>query len=223
MATAFTTILKRDLTLSLREMGELLNPLVFFIMVVTLFPLAVSPAPQQLRELAAGVVWVAALLAVLLSMDKLLRRDYEDGSLEQLVLAPQSLYLMMLAKLLAHWLLVGLPLVVLSPLIGMMFSVPQQFLGLLSLTLLLGTPVMVVIGGIGAALTMTTRQGGVLVALLVLPLYVPVLIFGSGVMLEVMQGFAVQAHLALLLALALFAISLGPVAIAVTVRLMISE
>ncbi len=174
----FTAQLRRDLTISLRDRGDWMNALAFFGLVITLFPLAISPEPERLRELAPGALWVAALLAMLLALDGLFRRDYDDGSLEQFVLGSRPLLLGVLAKLLAFWLLTGLPLTLLSPLLGYALNLaPDGYLPLLC-GLALGTPILTLLGGAGAALTVSLRRGGVLLALLVLPLTVPVLILG---------------------------------------------
>jgi len=185
----FWGALKRDLLLSYRRKSDLVNPLIFFLMVATLFPLGVSPDPTFLADVAPGVVWVAALLATLLSMDSLFRSDFEDGTLEQILLSPQPLYLVVLAKVLAHWMLTGLPLTLLAPVLGVMLFLPGDGMWGLVLSLLLGTPTLSLIGAIGAALTVGLRKGGVLISLLVLPLYIPVLIFGSAAVQGAVTGY----------------------------------
>jgi len=164
----------RDMKVAFLQRQDLLNPLLFFIMVVTLFPLGVSPEVSFLRDAGAGILWVAALLSVLLSLDHLFRHDFEDGTLEQLVLQPQPLFLLILAKTLAHWVLTGLPLVLLAPVLGVMVHLDGNSVAVLCLTLLIGTPVLSLIGSIGAALTLGLRSAGILLSLLIIPLYIPV-------------------------------------------------
>ncbi len=217
--TGFAPTLARELRLGLCARAEIINPLFFFLMVVTLFPLGLDPEPDLLRRIGPGVVWVAALLAVMLSLDQLFRRDYESGALEQLLVAPVALYFPVLARLLGHWLLTGLPLVVLSPVLGGLFALPAAVLDELALSLLLGTPILTVVGAIGAALTTGLGRGGMLLALLVLPLYVPVLIFGAGVVGRSLAGYDVDAVFALLGALLALAVSLGPLAVAAGLRI----
>ncbi|AJD47799.1 Heme exporter protein B [Isoalcanivorax pacificus W11-5] len=217
--SAFGATLRRELLLGVRTPAEIINPLFFFVVVVSLFPLALSPAPDTLRLIAPGVVWVAALLAVMLSLDSLFRRDEECGALEQLLVAPGELYLPVLARLLAHWLLTGLPLVLVAPLLGYMMQLPVTVLDTLWQSLLLGTPALTVIGAIGAALTVSVRRGGILLALLVLPLYVPVLVFGAGCVGRALEGMATGSVLAILAAMTMLAISLGPFAVALGLRI----
>jgi len=218
----FVATLRRDLMLSLRRKSELVNPLIFFLMVITLFPLGVSPESGFLSQLAPGVLWVAALLATLLSMDALFRSDFEDGSLEQLLLSPQPLYVVVLAKVLAHWSLTGLALTLVAPLIAVMLFLPAQGMPGLLLSLLLGTPTLSLFGAIGAALTVGLRKGGVLISLLVLPLYIPVLIFGSAAVQAAVTGLPVAGHLALLGALLAFGLVLAPLAIGAALRISVS-
>ena len=213
----------REWRLAWRRPGDLLNPLVFFALVVSLFPLAVGPEPSMLRSMAPGVIWVAALLATLLSLDGLFRSDYEDGSLEQWVLSPHPLALMVLVKVLHHWLLSGLAMVLLAPLFGLMLALPLSSLPVLVLTLLLGTPVLSLLGAVGAALTVGLKSGGVLLALLILPLYIPVLILGTGAMDAALQGMPVTGYALWLGCLAMLALSLAPIAIAAGLRIGVSE
>lgn len=215
----FAATLRRELLLGLRTPAEIINPLFFFAVVVSLFPLSLTPAPETLRLLAPGVVWVAALLAVMLSLDSLFRRDEECGALEQLLVAPGDLYLPVLARLCAHWLLTGLPLVLVAPLLGYMMQLPVTVLDTLWQSLLLGTPTLTVIGAIGAALTVSVRRGGILLALLVLPLYVPVLVFGAGSVGRALEGMDVSGVLAILGAMLALAVSLGPFAVALGLRI----
>src|SRR6266478_3439307 len=188
MLTMFRWIVVRDLTLAWRRRADVLSTLFFFVIVVSLFPLGIGPETQLLRSIAPGVVWVAALLASMLSLGRVFGNDYEDGTLEQLLLTPQSTYLIVLGKILAHWLVSELPLVVIAPLLGLQFGLSQNSLAIVFVSLLLGTPVLSLIGSIGAALTLGLRAANVLVALLVLPLYIPVLIFGAGAVSAAVSG-----------------------------------
>lgn len=217
--SAFLGLLRRDLRLGVRRRGELLNPLLFFVLVASLFPLGVGPGPTILATIAPGVIWVAALLATLLSMERLFRSDFEDGALEQLLLSPYPLPLLVLAKVLAHWLVTGLPLLLVSPLLGLLLHLPAEAVRTLPLALLLGTPVLSLVGAIGVALTVGLRRGGVLLTLLVLPLYVPVLIFGTAAVAAAAAGLPVSGQLALLGALLALALSLAPFAAAAALRI----
>ncbi|WP_051103936.1 heme exporter protein CcmB [Marinobacterium rhizophilum] len=221
-AGVFRAALKRDLLLAFRSRSDLVNPLIFFLMVATLFPLGVSPEPGFLAQLAPGLVWVAALLATLLSMDSLFRADYEDGTLEQALLSPQPLILIVLARVLAHWIMTGLPLTLMAPLLGVMLFLPAEGMGGLMLSLLLGTPTLSLIGAIGAALTVGLRKGGVLISLLVLPLYIPVLIFGSGAVQAAVTGLPLAGYLALLGAMLALGVVLAPLAIGAALRISVS-
>lgn len=203
-------IIRRDLVLAVRRRADVLTTLVFFVMVVSLFPLGVGPEPEILRNMASGVVWVAALLASMLALGRMFSADYQDGTLEQMLLAPQSLSVLVLGKILAHWMVSGLPLVLLAPVLGLQFGLPMQSLGVLMLGLLLGTPVLSMVGAVGAALTLGLRGGGVLVSLLVLPLCIPVLIFGAGAVEAATNGMAYTSHLSLLAALLVMALVLTP-------------
>ena len=199
-----------------------MNPLIFFLIVASLFPIGVSPEPNFLSQLAPGLVWVAALLATLLSMETLFKSDYEDGSLEQLLLSPQPVFLVVLSKVLAHWLLSGLALTLVAPLLGVMLFLPSEGMPGLMLSLLLGTPTLSLIGAIGAALTVGLRRGGVLISLLVLPLYIPVLIFASGAVQAAVAGLPIAGHLALLGAMLALSVVLAPLAIATALRISLS-
>ncbi len=203
-------VIRRDLLLAMRRRADVLTTLIFFVMVVSLFPLGVGPEPEMLRKMAAGVVWVAALLASMLSLPRMFSADYLDGTLEQMMLAPQSLTMMVLGKIAAHWMLSGLPLALIAPVLGLQFDMSGEALGMLVLALLLGTPVLSMIGTIGAALTLGLRGGGVLVSLLVLPLCIPVLIFGAGAVEAVTTGMSAASNLAFLGALTLFALVFTP-------------
>lgn len=216
---AFAGVLRRDLQLAFRRRSELLNPILFFVLVVSLFPLGVGPSPQILARIAPGVIWVAALLATLLAMERLFRGDYEDGSLEQLLLSPHPPTLLALAKVLAHWLTTGLPLILVSPLLGVLLYLPGEAHAALLFSLLLGTPALSLIGAIGVALTVSLRRGGALLTLLVLPLYVPVLIFGTAAVAAAADGLPYDGQLALLGAILALAAALAPIAIAAGLRI----
>lgn len=218
----FLAVLKRDLLLAARRRSDMLNPLIFFLMVASLFPLGISPEPGFLAQIAPGVVWVGALLATLLSMDSLFRSDFDDGTLEQTLLSPQPLVLVVFAKVFSHWMMTGLPLTLLAPLLGVMLFLPAEGMGGLVLSLLLGTPTLSLIGAIGAALTVGLRKGGVLISLLVLPLYIPVLIFGSSAVQAAVTGLPLAGYLALLGAMLALGIVLAPLAIAAALRISVS-
>src|SRR5688572_31559080 len=193
-------IVWRDLTLAWRRRADILSTVFFFIIVVSLFPLGIGPETQLLRSIAPGVVWVAALLASMLSLNRVFHNDYQDGTLEQMLLTPQPLYLVVLGKVLAQWLVSEVPLVMIAPLIGVQFNLSADALGILFVSLLIGTPILSLIGSIGAALTLGLRGGGVLIALLILPLYIPVLIFGAGAVDASISGLSPAANLYLLAA-----------------------
>lgn len=202
--------IRRDLLLAMRRRADVLTTLVFFVMVVSLFPLGVGPELDMLRKMAPGVVWVAALLASMLSLGRLFSADYLDGTLEQIMLAPQPLSVLVLGKIIAHWMVSGLPLVLMAPVLGLQFDMPTQALWVLIAGLLLGTPVLSMIGAVGAALTLGLRGGGVLVSLLVLPLCIPVLIFGTGAVEAVTTGMSAASNLSLLGAILLLALVFTP-------------
>ncbi len=211
--TAFLArVFLHDLRLAFRNRQSLLNPLTFFVIVIVLFPLGVSPDSKFLSQAAAGLVWVAALLSMMLSLDRLFQTDYDDGTLEQLLLSGQPFYLIVLCKQAAHWVVSALPLIILSPLLATMLHLPAEHLAILFVSLLLGTPVIGLIGGIGAALTVSLRSGGLLISLLVLPLTIPILIFGTGAVLASMEGLSVNGHLAFLGALLALSVTLSPIA-----------
>jgi heme exporter protein B len=214
----FIWIIKRDLLLAMRRQSDVLTILFFFIIVVSLFPLSVGPEMNMLRTMAPGVVWVAALLASMLSLGRMFSNDYLDGTLEQMLLSPQSLSLLVLGKALAHWLVTGVPLVLMAPVLGIQYDLPADALFVLAAALLLGTPVLSLIGAIGAALTLGLRGGGVLVSLLVLPLYIPVLIFGAGAVEANMSGVEFDAHLSLIGAFLLVSLVFAPWAAASSLR-----
>lgn len=215
----FAAVVRRDLLLAFRRRADVLTSFFFFIIVVSLFPLGVGPEPAMLRTIAPGVMWVAALLASMLALSRLFASDFADGTLEQLALSPEPLVLLASAKILAHWLVTGLPLVLIAPVLGAQFDLSAGALGVMTLTLLLGTPCLSLIGAIGAALTLGVRSGGGLLALLVLPLYIPVLIFGAGAVSASESGMDVSGHFSVLGALLLVALVLGPWASAMAVRI----
>ena len=203
-------VIRRDLVLAMRRRADVLTTLIFFVIVVSLFPLGVGPELDMLRKMAPGVLWVAALLSSMLSLGRLFSADYRDGTLEQMMLAPQSLSMLVLGKMAAHWMVSGLPLVILAPVLGVQFDMSVQTLGVLVLGLLLGTPILSMLGGIGAALTLGLRGGGVLLSLLVLPLCIPVLIFGTGAVEAISSGLSIASHLSLLGALLVLALVFTP-------------
>lgn len=215
----FWAVVGRDLELAVRQGSATLLSVIFFLITVTLFPLGVGPEPGVLARVAPGVLWVAALLSAMLSLDRMFQADYEDGSLEQLTLSGMPLSLVCLAKILAHWLTTGLPLLLASPLLAVLLNLAAEGYGVLLLTMLLGTPVLSLIGAIGAALTVSVRRGGVLISLLVLPLYVPVLIFGVSAIDASLHGLETLPHVLLLGALAVAALPTCPLASAAALRL----
>lgn len=217
--SALGVLIRRDLLLALRRRAQIFNPLVFFVIVVTLFPLGVGPEPNLLQKLAPGVLWVAALLSAMLSLEAMFHSDFEDGALEQLLLAPQPVFTTVLAKVLAHWLLSGLPLLLLAPMLALWLHLPADAIVVLMVTLALGTPVLSLIGAIGVALTVGLRRGGVLLSLLVLPLYIPILIMGAGAVDSAASGLAVDAHLSIMGALLLLSLSLAPWAASAALRI----
>ncbi len=211
--------LKREIALALRQKGEVLTPLVFFVVIASLFPLGVGPESALLLRMAPGVLWVSALLAAMLSLQRLFAMDYADGSLEQMALSPTPLGLLVVAKALSHFLLSGLPLVLMAPVLGLQFGMEGRSLGILMLTLLLGTPTLSLIGSIGAALTLGVRGAGVLLSLLILPLYIPVLIFGAGAVEADAAGLGVGGHLSLLAALLVLSVFFAPLATTAALRI----
>jgi heme exporter protein B len=216
--TALLAILRRDLRLAMRHGADTLVVVLFFVLTVSLFPFGVGPEPALLARIAPGVIWVTALLASLLSLERLFQTDYEDGSLDLLLLAPLGLEGTVLAKCLAHWLTTGVPLIAAAPLLALFLGLPAGGLGFLLLAMLLGTPTLTLVGAIGAALVLGARRGGVLISLLVLPLYVPVLIFGVAASDAAIGGFPVRPHLMVLGGLLLAALVLAPWASAAALR-----
>jgi heme exporter protein B len=216
-------VIARDMRLAARHWDQVMQPLIFFAIITTLFPLAISPALDELRRIAPGVVWVAAMLASLLALESLFRPDVEDGTMEQWVLSGQPLSILLLAKVATHWLLTGLPLVLMSPVVGTALGMPHSVWPVLMATLALGTGSLSMLGGVGAALTVSVRRGSVLLALLVLPLEMPVLIFGARAVDLAMHGEAVAGPLNLLAAVLLFFLSLGPFAMAAAMRVSVES
>ncbi len=219
MGAVLMAVLRRELALAMRQKGEVLTPLAFFAVVASLFPLGVGSDGPLLLRMAPGVVWVCALLAAMLSLQRMFAPDYADGSLEQMALSSTPLGLLVLAKALSHFLLSGVPLVLMAPLLGLQFGLEPRALGLLMLTLLLGTPTLSLIGGIGAALTLGVRGAGVLLSLLILPLYIPVLIFGAGAVEADAAGLGVSGHFSLLAAMLALSVFFAPLATAQAIRI----
>ncbi|MGB6976000.1 MAG: heme exporter protein CcmB [Gammaproteobacteria bacterium] len=217
----FNILLKHELLLAWRQRGLTLQPLLFFVLLVTLVPLALTPDPALLKTVAPGIIWLAALLATLLGLDNLFSQDWVDGSLEQLLLSPLSLTGLVFIKVAAYWLVVELPLLLVTPLLGILLHISLPTLGILLISLLLGTPVLTLIGAMGAALTTGLRHGGILLALVILPLYVPILIFGAGATLAAQQHLSGSGELELLGALLLFTLTLAPLTIATALRISI--
>jgi heme exporter protein B len=215
---ALLAVLRRDLQLVWRAPGDSLNVVLFFVLTVILFPLGIGPETETLSRIAVGVIWVTALLACLLSLDRLFRDDAEDGSLDLLALSPVALEFLVLSKTLAHWLVSAVPLIVIAPLLALMLHMPADAFPALIGSLLLGTPILSLIGAIGAALTLGARRAGVLIGLLVLPLYIPVLIFGVAAVDAAAQGLPAQPHLLLLGGLLALFLPIAPVAAAAALR-----
>ncbi|MEY2918957.1 MAG: hypothetical protein RL261_262 [Pseudomonadota bacterium] len=216
-------VFQRDMTLAWRRWDEVAQPLIFYVVVTTMFPLATTPDLSALREIGGGVVWVAALLASLLALESLFRADVEDGTTEQWVLSGQPLGYLLLAKVAAHWVLTGLPLVIMSPIVGTGLGLPTSAWGVLMFSLLLGTGTLSILGGIGAALTVGVRRGSVLLSLLVLPLAMPLLIFGSRAVAMQMDGDSPAGPLQLLTAIFFMALSLGPIAMSAAIRISVEN
>lgn len=213
-----SAILGREMRLALRQSSDTMMVIAFFVIAVVLFPFGVGPEPNMLARIGPGVIWVAALLAAMLSMDRMFQADYEDGSLELLVLTPVPLELTVIAKVFSHWLTTGLPLIVVSPLLAIMMNIPTEGWGILILSLALGTPTLSLIGAVGAGLVLGARRGGVLLSLLVLPLFIPVLIFGVGSVDMMLNGLEAKAHMLLLGGIFLGSLALTPWATAAAVR-----
>lgn len=212
-------VLRREVSLGLKQKSEVLTPVFFFVIVASLFPLGVGPESALLQRMASGVLWVGALLAAMLSLQRMFATDYADGSLEQLALSPAPMPLLVLAKVFAHFVLSGLPLVLIAPVLGLQFGLDAHALGVLTLSLLLGTPTLSLIGSIGAALTLGVRGAGVLLSLLILPLYIPVLIFGAGAVEADAAGLGASGHLSLLAALLVLSVFFAPWATTTALRI----
>ena len=212
-----------ELRLAYRRRSELVNPLIFFLMVCALFPLAITPDHQELQKVAPGVIWVAAVLATLLSLDMLFRHDFDEGTLEQMLFSKQPLYLLVLVKVLAYWLLTGLPLVLMSPLLATMFYLPVDAYLTLMLSLLIGTPVLCLVGSIAAALTVSIKKSGLILSLLTMPLFMPVLIFGSSAVVASSQGLPSKGQLVLLLAFLVMGAVFAPLATATAIRISVAD
>ncbi|PKI14142.1 heme exporter protein CcmB [Colwellia sp. 12G3] len=215
---AFMLVLKRDLTIAMRHKDDIINPLLFFVIVVTLFPLGIGPEAQTLSRIAPGIIWVAALLATLLSLDRLFKSDHLDGSLEQMLLSPHPIFVLVLAKIFAHWLITGLPLLLIAPLLAVLLHLNEQSYTALLLTLLLGTPVLSLLGAVGVALTVGIKKGGVLLSLLVLPLYIPVLIFATSAIDTAALGLPYSGQLAIIAALFFGSLTLAPFAVGAALK-----
>jgi len=218
----FVATVKRDSLIAVRHRGEMANPLMFFLMVITMVPLGISPEAAVLASLAPGMIWVVALLATLLSLDSLFRGDFEDGALEQLLVSPQPLYFQVLAKVLVHWLTTGLPLTLMAPVLGVMLSLPEAGYWPLMASLLLGTGCLSLVGSIGAALTVALRKGGLLLSLIIMPLYIPILIFGASAVSSAIDGFPIVGQLAMLGAFLASAVVLAPLAAAGALRISVN-
>ena len=216
---AFTSLLKRDLLLAFRRRSEISQPLIFLLIVVSLFPLGVGPGPKLLSTIAPGVIWIAALLATVLSLETLFRSDFEDGTLEQFVISGHPISMIAFTKILTHWLLAGLPIVLLSPLLALWMNLPSEGLGVLMATLALGTPILSLLGSIAAALTVSLKRGGQLLSILVFPLYVPLLILASNAVSASVAGLPYNGQLGLMAAYLVAALSLAPFAAAAALKL----
>jgi heme exporter protein B len=223
MFDAFTAIVRRDLVLAMRRRSEIANPVLFFILVITLFPLGIGAQPKLLQAIAPGIIWVSALLATMLSLDSLFRSDFDDGSLEQILLSPYPTSILVLGKITAHWLTTGLPLLIVAPLLAVFLGMPNQSLSILLITLLLGTPILSLIGAVGVALTVGLRRGGMILSLLVLPLYVPVLIFASNAVEMASTGLPVTAQINILISMLLMALVLAPWPTAAALKMSINS
>ncbi|MFT7460929.1 MAG: heme exporter protein B [Planctomycetota bacterium] len=222
LSFAFLTLLRRDLVLGLRHRSELVNPLLFFLIVVTMFPMALGPEPAELQKIAAGVIWVAAVLASSLSLDLMFRSDYEDGTLEQILLSPHSTTVLVMAKIIAHWLLSGAPLILSALILSLFLYMPSEAILPMLATLLLGTPVLSLVGSVAVALTVGLRGGGMLLALLILPLYMPLLIFAVAAVNNAVQGLSITGELYFLGALLILAMTLTPFATTASLRIRLS-
>ncbi|MBU2896455.1 heme exporter protein CcmB [Vibrio hepatarius] len=222
MLAAMNNIIRRELLIAFRRQADIFNPLWFFIIVITLFPLSIGPEPNLLARIAAGIVWVAALLSALLSLERLFRDDFQDGALEQMMLMPLPLPLVVISKVIAHWMLTGLPLILISPLLAILLSLDMNSWLAVVATLLIGTPTLSFIGAIGVALTVGLQKGGVLLSLLVLPLYIPILIFATSAIDAASLGMAYKGQLAILGAMFMGSITFTPFAISSALRVSVN-
>ncbi|MGY4026026.1 heme exporter protein CcmB [Aeromonas rivuli] len=222
MLSAVLTLIHRELLMAFRQRADILNPLWFFLIVITLFPLGIGPEPQLLARIAPGIIWVAALLAAMLSLERLFRDDFADGALEQMMLMPHPLGLLALAKVTAHWLLTGLPLLLISPLIAVLLSLDIHTWLAMAATLALGTPILSLLGAVGVALTVALRKGGVLLSLLILPLYIPVLIFATSAIEAAGLGLPYSGQLAMLGAMLVGALIMTPFAVSASLRVSVN-
>lgn len=216
-------IVRREILLTMRHPADLLNPLVFFVLVVSLFPLGISPSDEILREIAPGVIWVAALLATLLSMELMFKSDYEDGSLEQMSISPQPFMMLVGGKIIGQWLVSGLPLVLISPMLALMLSLGEEGIKAMFISLLLGTPTLSLLGSIGAGLTIGLKKGGVLIAILILPLYIPTLILGTHMIQVAEAGGTYTGEILWMSALLALSVGLAPFATAESIRIVLSD
>lgn len=219
LLTVFMRTLRREFVVGFRNRGDLANPIIFFLCIIVFVPLGVSPESKVLESLAPGMIWIVALLATLLSLDRLFQSDFDDGTLEQAIVSGQPLYWQVIAKVLVHWMTTGVPLTLLAPLLGVMMSLPEAGYGPLLLSLFLGTGSLSLIGAIGASLTVALRRGGLLLSLIIMPLYVPVLIFGSAVVRNSIDGFPVSGAIAILAAFLVLSLVLAPLACAGALKL----
>jgi heme exporter protein B len=222
MLSAVLTLIHRELLMAFRQRADILNPLWFFLIVITLFPLGIGPEPQLLARIAPGIIWVAALLAAMLSLERLFRDDFADGALEQMMLMPHPLGLLALAKVTAHWVLTGLPLLLISPLIAVLLSLDINTWLAMAATLALGTPILSLLGAVGVALTVALRKGGVLLSLLILPLYIPVLIFATSAIEAAGLGLPYSGQLAMLGAMLVGALIMTPFAVSASLRVSVN-
>lgn len=222
LSRAFFALLRKEFILAFRNPSDLINPLLFFMMVMILFPFGVGSDTKLLADISVGIVWVTVLLAIMLSLDNLFKADYLDGTLEELVLSPHSTAFLVLVKVFANWLMTCLPLVIISPIMALMMGLQSDSVGVLVLSLLAGTPVLLLIGAIGAALTVGLRNGGVILSLLVLPLYIPVVIFGAGMVTTYLAGLPFAGQIYMLLSFLALAMVLAPFAIAASLKLSLS-
>lgn len=219
----FLQTIKRELLLAFRNPSDFLNPLIFFVIVVSLFPLGISPSPEKLVDIAPGIFWVAALLATILSLDHLFKSDFDDGSLEQMLVSRQSFYFIVVGKVVSHWLISGLPLLLISPLLGLMLFLPWAGIEALLISLLMGTPILSLFGSIGSSLVVGLKKSGVLIAILILPIYVPVLILTTALVKAGIQHSSYVGHVYWLGALLALSIALAPLATMAGIRISVSQ